>query len=293
LAWSKGGKIELMGVDAELGPLFYKVVNDRKGGFLPPERGQCIQCHNTAPAKVLSASVIPFVNGVRAVEFLPSAGHETSYVYRFGGWLVDNPLLATNVNCICAYGNPKTRVELHPSVFKERLSKSDMTALLLHEHQAGFVNRVTELMRKYGPEMPYRISGSYINNIDSVLYASDDLRFAMAAYILFSAEPALPDKVVPLKPFVEQFMQRAVRDSKGRSLRDLDLESHLLKYRCSYMIYTEQWQRLNKRLKHDIYETIKAALNGENPLAYHLPLPERQAIMEIMRDTVTDLPEGW
>ena len=44
--------------------------------------------------------------------------------------------------------------------------------------------------------------------------------------------------------FAESFSARGPRDSKGRSLRQLDLQTRLLRYPCSYMIYSDAFDAL-------------------------------------------------
>jgi hypothetical protein len=39
----------------------------------------------------------------------------------------------------------------------------------------------------------------------------------------------------------EQFSKGGIRDRRGRSLKDLDLERRLLKYPLSYLIYSESF----------------------------------------------------
>ena len=44
--------------------------------------------------------------------------------------------------------------------------------------------------------------------------------------------------------FAEAFSARGPNDSKGRSLRRLDLRTRLFRYPCSYLIYSPQFERL-------------------------------------------------
>ena len=56
-------------------------------------------------------------------------------------------------------------------------------------------------------------------------------------YMLFVDEAPLSG-VRGTSGFAESFSARGPRDSKGRSLRDLDLQRRLFTYPCSYMIYS-------------------------------------------------------
>ena len=85
---------------------------------------------------------------------------------------------------------------------------------------------------------------------------------------------------------------RAARQ-KGRSLHDLDLNRRLMKYPCSYLIYSPAFDALPARAKDPIYRRMWQVLSGEEQGERYrsaLSLADRQAIVEILRDTKTDLP---
>lgn len=84
------------------------------------------------------------------------------------------------------------------------------------------------------------------------------------------------------------------RDSKGRSLRDLDLTRRLMRYPCSYMIYTDAFDRLPAAAKALVYERMWQILSGAAGLkastTHTLTAADRRAIVEILRETKKDLP---
>src|ERR1700730_2254709 len=63
-------------------------------------------------------------------------------------------------------------------------------------------------------------------------------------YLLFVEEAPLTSAVQGSTAFAEGFAARAPRDRLGRSLRQLDLTHRLFRYPCSYLIYTDQFERL-------------------------------------------------
>ena len=95
--------------------------------------------------------------------------------------------------------------------------------------------------------------------------------------------------------FAESFSQRGPRDRKGRSLRDLDLKQRLLKYPCSYMIYSEAFDALPAAAKQAIYARMWQILSGaERDTRYaRLSQADRQAVIDILRDTKSDLPDSF
>jgi hypothetical protein len=92
--------------------------------------------------------------------------------------------------------------------------------------------------------------------------------------------------------FAERFVAQGRRDSRGRSLKDLDLTVRLLRYPCSYMIDTAAFDRLPPVAKQAVYQRMWAILSGDDRSTRHRRVsPEdRRAIIEILGDTKRDLP---
>ena len=81
-------------------------------------------------------------------------------------------------------------------------------------------------------------------------------------------------------------------DSRGRSLRQLDLKRRLLRYPCSYMIDTPAFRALPIDVRRAIYARMWDALSGRDasPKYARLADADRRAIVEILRETVADWP---
>jgi hypothetical protein len=79
-------------------------------------------------------------------------------------------------------------------------------------------------------------------------------------YLLFIDEPALPAQVRGISRFAEVFSAGGPRDSKGRSLRELDLQTRLFKYRCSYMIVSPVFDALPGEVKTAVYARMRDVL---------------------------------
>ena len=86
----------------------------------------------------------------------------------------------------------------------------------------------------------------------------------------------------------DRFKAKGKIDSRGRSLRDLDLQDRLFKYRCSYMIYSKSFSAFPESLKNSVLNRIKEVLISESPqLGYeYLEAEEKKAIFEILSETV-------
>ena len=66
-----------------------------------------------------------------------------------------------------------------------------------------------------------------------------------------------------------------------------------MKYPCSYLIYSAAFDALPPAAKDPIYRRLWQVLSGEERGARYrspLSLADRQAIVEILRDTKKDLP---
>lgn len=102
--------------------------------------------------------------------------------------------------------------------------------------------------------------------------------------LLFIDEARLPGRIEGGPAFTKMFEASGPRDHKGRSLRQLDLEHRLMRYRCSYMIYSEAFDALPPTTKDAVYRRMWCVL-----LTRFSP-SDRQAVIEILRDTKTGLP---
>jgi hypothetical protein len=117
----------------------------------------------------------------------------------------------------------------------------------------------------------------------------------LVEYLLFSGEARLTAPIVGPTDFAKQFPQRGPRDSKGRSLRDLDLKTRLLRYPLSYLIYSPTFDGLPDLAKQRVYRRLWDVLSGTDTAKEfaHLSPEDRKAIVEIVRETKSDVPAYW
>ena len=85
------------------------------------------------------------------------------------------------------------------------------------------------------------------------------------------------------------------RDAKGRSLRELDLRTRLFKYPCSFLIYGAAFNALPSTARQAVYGRVWEVLSGRDTrkITQQLSAADRQAILQILRDTKPDLPESF
>jgi hypothetical protein len=116
------------------------------------------------------------------------------------------------------------------------------------------------------------------------------------AFLLFAGEAALPDGGIQgAEETKAAFLAPRKATKDGRSLRDLQLLTRILKYRCSYLIYTAEWDALPPPFLDLLYHKLYNILTNKEPVKgyEHLVPSERQQILEILRETKPGLPVYW
>jgi hypothetical protein len=224
--------------------------------------------------------------------------HRTPFEERWGGYYVTgthgNQTHRGNLIGKAAFEKQKTDPN-HAGNLKE-LSKfinadkykspgSDIVALMVLEHQTHMHNYIARLnfeatiaMKTYG----------HVNYLKSIVEG-------FVRYTLFAEEAPLTAKVTGTSSFQRDFEKVGPRDSKGRSLRELELTSRMFKYPCSYLIYSEAFESLPSPLKEKIYARLFDVLTGKDTSETYefLSSETRRAILEILAETKSDLPDYW
>jgi hypothetical protein len=165
---------------------------------------------------------------------------------------------------------------------------SDVVALEVFGHQMRMMN----LFTRVGWE--FRVA-EYEAHRDGTASKVGDAVNELVDYMLFIDEAPLGGKIVGTSGFQELFASRGPRDRMGRSLRDFDLESHFMKYPCSYMIYSPAFDGLPQEAKDAIYKRMWQILSGEEraPRYTQLTSVDRRAVVEILRETRSGLPKSF
>jgi hypothetical protein len=162
---------------------------------------------------------------------------------------------------------------------------SDVVALMVLDHQAHMMNLIT----RTGWEARLAAASGDARQAARL----DDAAVDLVDYMLFVYEAPLTSAVRGTSGFAEKFQARGPVDSHGRSLRQLDLERRLLKYPCSYMIYSEAFDAMPPLAKDAVYRRLWRVLSAQEhskPYA-QIPLADRRAIVDILRETKKGLPD--
>jgi hypothetical protein len=169
---------------------------------------------------------------------------------------------------------------------------SDVVALMVFEHQMHMVN----LFTRVGWDVrlsSYRDQMNSDNRHRATARLLRDVSRELVDYMLFVDEAPLPSRIQGTSGFAEKFSSESPTDSKGRSLRQFDLQHRLMRYPCSYMIYSDAFDALPDEVKSAVYERMWKILSGrEREKRYSkLTFADRKAIVEILRDTKKRLPD--
>ena len=106
-------------------------------------------------------------------------------------------------------------------------------------------------------------------------------------YLLFRNEAVLKGPVKGTSAFAREFQRGGPRDSKGRSLRQLDLKTRLFRYPCSFLIYSAAFDALPQEMKNYVWRRLEEILSGRDrsDTYANMAAEDRQAVLEILYDT--------
>src|SRR5262249_15757823 len=114
----------------------------------------------------------------------------------------------------------------------------------------------------------------------------------LVSYMLFAGEARIPEPITGTSAFTKSFPRRGPRDSKGRSMRDFDLQRRVFRYPLSYLIYDEPFDAMPVYAKDRIFQRLYDVLSGKDtsPAFARLSADDRAAILEILLETKRSLP---
>jgi hypothetical protein len=308
VGWSKGAdSLEVAAHDATQGVIFYSLSQKPQA---PPKfvrAGECLQCHLTAETSgvpgLFTMSVLPLSDDQNDYARGWAMDHRTPIEDRWGGWYVTGaqvpvrhlgnvPVLHVPRSYVRAETAPRLTTGADAFDTTAYLTPhSDVVALMVLNHQLHMINLLTRLgwqARIVERELPAATTRGVPPQVG-------DLVRDFVDYLLFIDEAPLPSPVKGSAAFAQEFASRGPRDSRGRSLRDLDLTRRLLRYPCSFMVYSEAFEALPAPVKNLVYERLWEVLSGRdtNKVYARLSLADRRAIVEILRETKKGLPDSF
>lgn len=314
VGWVRGADLlEVAAHDPRQGVVFYTLPQKPVSSPRLEREDGCLLCHLTWETLGVPGfqvlSTFQMSNDPNAYASGVVSDHRTPFLDRWGGWYVTGqPGTSQHRGNIPVVVKPQDlqkgqrtapRLSSVAAQFDTRgfLSEhSDVVALMVLEHQTRMANLLTRVgwearVSLQPAALSLRRPGSPSALSARVLEAVDQL----VDYLLFVDEAPLAGPVVGSSGFARRFSELGPKDQRGRSLRQLDLERRLLRYPCSYMIYAPAFDALVPEARNAIYGRMWAILSGaeRSRLYARLSLADRQAIVDILRDTKKDLPASF
>lgn len=295
--------MEITSVDPKLGGVFYSLEQKpaEKPKFIRTE--QCLECHASAktmgvPGHIVRSFTTDEAGSVDLTAGLSVVNHRTPLPERWGGWYVTGlhgkQTHRGNLIGAAAFarqekepnflGNQTNLVRFFDTS-RYPVGTSDIVALMVLEHEThmhNFLTRLnyesTQMLQRYG----------HIRYLGSILDA-------FMKYLLFVEEAPIASPIQGSAEFAAVFQSGGPKDAQGRSLRELDLQTRLFKYPCSFLIHSDAFEGLPKETKSAIYQRLWDILNARNtrPEFQKLDKASRDAIREILAATKRDLPKYW
>jgi hypothetical protein len=306
VGWVRGANtIEVVSQDPQQGAIFYQLEQkDVPSPQLKRRDADCLECHLTWDTLGVpgwtAISTFPMSDDKNAYASGVVMDHRTDISQRWGGWYVTGkslpvrhlgnlPIVRTDAELSGPSPLPPALTSVsgvfdthsYPSAY------SDIAALLVLEHQTRIENLLTRLNWEGRSAARQRMPGQAVDG-GRLQQAVNDL----VDYLLFVDEAPLPRKLEGASGFAARFAAQGPADRQGRSLRELDLERHLFRYPCSYMIYAPAFDALPPDTLDAVYRRLWAILSGRDATAPYerLSRGDRRAVVEILRETKKGLP---
>jgi len=297
--------LELTVTDPQQGVVFYTLEQKAQTHPVFERRPGCLSCHQVYSTLhvpgLLARSVFMAPDGLALGQFGSyDADDRTPFRRRWGGWYVTGTQggIRHIGNAIVTDTEKRETIvsdsTFHPisleSTFDARgymSALSDIAALMVFQHQKHMTNLITRL----GWEA--RIA-AYDHQGDLASAPLRDTVNELVDYLLFVDEQPLTAAIKGTSGFAEKFAAQGPADHLGRSLRQLDLERRLLRYPCSYMVYSAAFGALPTEVRESVYARMWDVLSGRDtsPKYARLSEADRRAVVEILRETLSDL-RGW
>lgn len=295
--------LEISAVDPKLGGVFYTIDQTITNKLTISRSQQCLECHASAKSMGVPGHLVrSFATDDQGIAEINTGtsqvNHRTPFGERWGGWYVTGthgkqPHRGNLVGKAAfekhqkepGFGGNVTNLSSFFDVTPYVRDKSDIVALMVLEHQTHMHNFITRLhfeskiaLQQYG----------HVRYLKTVAEA-------FLKYLLFTEEAKLTAPVSGDPQFVREFTEKGPRDSRGRSLRDFDLNTRLFKYPCSYLIYTEAFDALPGPMKDHLFKRLWEILNGQDATGNFASLDAkmRREILEILIATKPGLPDYW
>ena len=257
-------ELEIAAQDPVQGVVFYRLEQKQSQTPRLERSRECLRCHVAWETLAVPGFLVLSTGPDDAAGYATGGAVDgrDEIGSRWGKWYITGPQIPK-----AGLGTAITSAPWLANAFDARTylsPHSDVVALMVLEHQARAINLITYL----GWET--RIGASDAR-LDSIVDSFVD-------YFTFADEAPLPGRYAGSSGFAATFQAAGRRDGRGRSLRELDLETRLMKYRCSYMIDSAAFDALPARARQKVAARMTTVLRDRDPAA-----------LEILRSSKPDL----
>ena len=273
--------VEIAALDPQQGTQFYSV---DQGLSKPRIRRltSCLTCHVAAdtfdvPGFIARSHIVGEDGNVLSVAETHEVDQGTPHPDRWGGYYVTSEALvpysqrAHGGNITFSRGGVTSNQvfvdwqALPADSLRYPSPSSDIVALLLFDHQMRASNLITRL--------------NWDTRIGSDTTA---LVRTLADYLLFVGEAPPTVELLAQPGFEESFAARFPKDRRGRSLGEFDLHVRLMRYPCSYMIYSDAFNALPAPVRQAVYARMRQVI------AARFAPADRAAVLDLLSDTKPD-----
>jgi hypothetical protein len=163
-------------------------------------------------------------------------------------------------------------------------SSSDIATLLVFDHQAHAMNLLTRL------NWESRIAAGQKTPSTEVTASSTSSPITCSSSAKCPAGAARPAAGLCGTPRG----QDPEGSARAGSLAQLDLDRRLMRYPCSYMVYSPAFNGLPRATKDAVYRRMLDILSGHDnrPKYARLSADDRRAVLDILHDTKPIFPTG-
>lgn len=318
----RGDVLELSAVDPERGAIFYTLEQQATEKPKFERHDDCLQCHASGNTLGVPGHLIRSVTvDAEGQPLFIGSGfitdHRSPFPERWGGWYVTGTHGSER-----HMGNVIVKDRSRPDHFDTEaganitsLSKlgvdvgpyvaphSDIVALMVLEHQTRMHNLITRVSFETRLALDWQESmeKSFGKDVNQPSRWSDSTQRrifgpaeTLLRYMLFVEEPPLRSPVQGTSGFQQDFPKNGPRDSRKRSLRDLDLNKRLFRYPLSFLVYSSAFDAIPEPAKGYVFRRLAEVLSGadQRPEFSSLSSEDRTAIKEILAETKPEFAEA-
>jgi len=275
-------------VDPEYGTVFYVMSQaERDAPIFRRLKEPCTTCHGPARDEVpspllLMMSAAVDVSGEPVSDF-QLVTDRTPFNERWAGWYVNasEESLVHLGNKVMAGGAPTPLFDPSSAsrpfnTFRYPSRSSDIVALMILSHQIDVHNRINEAAQQTRGLPAIAPPEKIAEAVEPLVRA-----------LLFSGAASLSEPIRGRSEFLREFTAQGRKDSRGRSLKDLDLEKRLLRYPLSYLVYSESFDKMPQAARDYVYRRLFEIFSGKDRSEdfAHLSEADRAALLEILSET--------